>query len=80
MYTEYDKRMGYKPIKNINKSFEKMLLLWEWNKEKQATKLAMRIIIHLVKGGKHPKNYSRAGAYNLCVEVITWDYSESVWK
>lgn len=80
MVTKYDEYLGYKPIKNIDKTFEKMQLLWEWNKHKKACNLATRVIIHLVKGGEHPKGYSRDDAYLICIHILQWDYKASVWK
>lgn len=59
-----------KQVRNIDRTFEKMLLCWEWKNKKKAHRLAMRVLTYLHNGGCPPEHYTFKEAYSLAENVF----------
>lgn len=53
------------PVKNIDRAFEKMMLLWDWGNKKKARKKAQKVLIWFHNGGRAPEGYDADYAYWL---------------
>lgn len=59
-----------KPVRNIDRAFEKMMLLSDWGNDKKASKKARKILIWFHNGGRAPDGYDADYAYWLAERVF----------